>query len=230
MSEQRTEYKIEIDDCWNRIGVWAKGEKSCPELERYIHCANCPVFSSAGRRLLELDPPEGYLEQWAELLAREKVALERDTHSIILFRLGDEWLGLPVSVVEEVVSIRTVHRIPHRNNPVLRGLVNIRGELQICVSLGKLMNITKGDISGTDVVKGIYERMIVITHGGDRYVFPISEIKGVHRYRRADLLHAPSTAMKCSVSYLEGMLVVDGRHVGLIDKEVLFPALEKGIV
>ncbi len=222
--------KISVDDCWNRIGVWAKGEKRCPELEQAIHCANCRVFAAAGRRLLESDAPEGYLSQWAQLLAQPQAELERDTHSVILFRLGDEWMGLPVDLMEEVVAVRTVHRVPHRNNPVLKGLINVRGALQICVSLGHLMNITKSDITGTNVVKGIYERMIVAAHEGDRYVFPVSEVKGVHRYRDADLKHAPATAMNCSVNYLKGMLIVEERHVGLIDPSLLFPALEKGIL
>ena len=219
-----------VDDCWNRIGVWAKGEKSCPELERVIHCANCEIFSRAGRRLLESDAPEGYLEQWSQLLAQEQRELERDTQSVILFRLGDEWMGISVTLLDEVVPMKTVHRVPHRNNPVLKGLINVRGELQICVSLGSLMKITKGDISGTDIVKGIYERMIVISYDGSRYVFPVSEIKGVHRYREADLKHAPATAVNCAANYLKGMLVVEEKHVGLIDHELLFPALEKGIL
>ncbi len=37
--------EIAIDDCWNRIGV--RGDGSCPELKRHIHCRNCPVYSAA---------------------------------------------------------------------------------------------------------------------------------------------------------------------------------------
>ena len=39
-----------IDDCWNRIGVC--GDQTCPELTRFVHCHNCPVFSTASERLL----------------------------------------------------------------------------------------------------------------------------------------------------------------------------------
>ena len=219
-----------IDDCWNRIGVWAKGEKNCPELDRVVHCVNCPVFASAGRKLLESEAPEGYLEQWSQLLSEDQVELERDTSSVLMFRLGDEWLALPATLLDEIVPIRSVHRVPHRTNPILKGIINIRGELQVCVSIGNLLNITKGDITGTNVVKGIYERMIVIAHDSDKYVFPVSEIKGVHRFHDGDLKHAPATSMNCAVNYLKGMLVVEEKHVGLIDHELLFPALEKGIL
>jgi chemotaxis-related protein WspD len=56
-----------IDDCWNRIGVWAKGNRDCPKLKDVGHCVNCEVFSSAGRQLLECEAPRGYLEEWTVL-------------------------------------------------------------------------------------------------------------------------------------------------------------------
>lgn len=219
-----------MEACWSKIGVWTKGERSCPELERVIHCANCPVFSEAGRQLLETPAPEGYLAQWSEFFSQEQDEKERNTQSIILFRLGDEWLSLPALLLDEVVPIRSVHRVPHRSSPILKGLVNIRGELQICVSLGCLLNITKGEVSGASNIKNIYERMMVVNLDGGRYVFPVSEIKGVHRYHTDALQSAPATAMNCSVHYLKGMLTIDKHLVGLIDHELLFSALDRGIL
>ena len=40
-----------VDDCWNRIGVF--GDKSCPRLERHIHCRNCEVYGAAAIALLD---------------------------------------------------------------------------------------------------------------------------------------------------------------------------------
>lgn len=219
-----------IDDCWNRIGVWSKSNRTCEQLDQYVHCANCPVFSAAGRQLLNNVPPTGYLNEWAEFLSAEQAQKERNTSSVIMFRLGDEWFGMPTSLVDEVVPIRNIHRIPHRKNAILRGLVTIRGELQICVSMGTLMNVSRGEISGTNVVKGIYERLMVISLNGARYAFPVSEVKGVHRYSMSAMMDAPATAMNCSVHFLKGMLDVDNKLVGVIDQELLFSALDRGIL
>lgn len=220
-----------IDDCWNKIGVWANSsQRSCPRLETVIHCANCEIFSQAGRTLLEHEAPDGYLEEWARLLASTKSSKKYDTGSILLFRLGDEWLGVETRLLDEIVSIRPVHTIPHRKGSILRGLTNIRGELQLCVSIGRLMNITRGEITGTNVVKGIYERMVVISFNGVKFVFPVSEVRGVCRFSEQDVQSAPATAMNCSVHYLRGMLDIDGRHVGVIDHSLLFPALERAIL
>lgn len=219
-----------INDCWNRIGVWSKSDRSCEQLPQYIHCANCPVFSSAGRQLLNNAPPEGYLLEWAEFLSVEQKEKERNTSSVILFRLGDEWLGMPSGLVDELVPMRKIHRVPHRKSAILRGLVTIRGELQICVSMGNLLNITRGEISGTNVIKGIYERLMVISLKGAKYVFPVSEVRGVHRYGAAAVRDAPATALNCSVHFLKGMLVVDNKHVGILDQELLFSALSRGML
>lgn len=225
MSEQK------IDDCWNKIGVWASSkQRSCPRLEEVIHCANCEIFSQAGKTLLEGEAPAGYLEEWAKLLAASKPKKNYDASSIILFRLGDEWLGVETGLLDEVVSIRPVHSIPHRKGSILKGLTNIRGELQLCVSLGRLMNITRGEITGTNVVKGIYERMVVMSFNGVKFVFPVSEMRGVYRFSEQSLLGAPATAMNCSVHYLRGMLDIEGRHVGIVDHQLLFSALERAIL
>src|SRR5258706_152676 len=47
-----------IDACWNRIGV--RGDGSCPELARHVHCRHCPAFGApppraALKRLIVVD-------------------------------------------------------------------------------------------------------------------------------------------------------------------------------
>ena len=224
------EQERQIDDCWNRIGVWAKGNRDCPKLKEVGHCINCDVFSLAGRQLLQNEAPLGYLEEWTKFCSAEQQEKNKQAGSIILFRLGDEWLGMETKLLDEVMSMRPIHSIPHRKSTILKGLANVRGELQLCVSIGRLMNITRGEISGTNVVKGVYERMVVISLQGLRFVFPVSEVRGVHRFDVKELKNAPATAMNCSVHYLKGMLTWENRHVGVIDQELLFPALERGIL
>lgn len=127
------------NDCWNKIGV--KGDRSCPELLKYVHCRNCPVFTAAGQRLFERKPPAGHLAEWTKRLAEPETAIERGTISVLVFRVGDEWLAADIGLLVEIAELRPIHTIPHRSNSVLAGLVNIRGELPLCVSLGGLLGI-----------------------------------------------------------------------------------------
>ena len=127
------------EDCWNRIGV--RGDHSCPELKQFVHCQNCPVFASAGRRLFAQRPPSGYAEEMlAGLTQAEPAAPSGALHSVLVFRIGEEWLALAVSVLVEVTPAFPVHSVPQRSG-LLAGVVNIRGELQLCVRLDRLLGI-----------------------------------------------------------------------------------------
>lgn len=224
------ENKGAFEDCWNHIGVWSGADRSCSTLEKIGHCINCDRFSAAGRLLLDSKAPSGYLEEWSEFCSIEQKERHQQAGSVILFRLGDEWLGLETRMLDEVMPMRPIHSVPHRRSLVLKGLTNVRGGLQLCVSLGRLLNITQGEITGINVVKGVYERMIVISQEAHRFVFPVSEVRGVYRFDLNELKESPATAVNCSVHYLKGMLSWEGRNVGVIDPDLLFRALERGIV
>lgn len=127
------------NDCWNKIGV--KGDRSCPELSKHVHCRNCPVFTAAGQRLFEREPPPGHLSEWTKRLAEPEIPVEQGTVSVLVFRIGEEWLAADIALLVEIGELRPIHTIPHRTNEILAGLVNIRGELELCVSLGGLLGI-----------------------------------------------------------------------------------------
>ncbi len=219
--------EVVIDDCWNRIGVWGKQQPRCPELEKVIHCANCKVYSSTGRLLLDRKPDNGYIESWYEQLRLVQRKKDHNATSVVVFRLSDEWLALPARMFQEVVDMRIVHRVPHSKSSVLKGLVNIRGELQLCVSLGRLLGVERHGISVDDAASGIYARMVVITDGEMRYVFPVSEVRGIQRYTPTDLQNVPATAERCSNNYMGGMLNIDDKQVGCLDPDLFFSALKR---
>src|SRR3954454_6216435 len=58
------------DACWQNIGVY--GEGSCRELQKFVHCRNCPVYSHAALRLLERPLPEHYRADWTAHFAKEQ--------------------------------------------------------------------------------------------------------------------------------------------------------------
>jgi chemotaxis-related protein WspD len=211
-------------DCWSRIGV--QGDRSCPELARVLHCHNCPVFATAGRRFLDTPSPGGYLEEWTERLARPPEEPPADLQSALLFRLGDEWLALPVAVLVEVTAPRPVHRVPHRGG-LLAGLVNIRGELYLCARLDRLLGITRpndpADGASPDPPPG--SRLLLVRREGDRWVFPVDEVAQVHRFPAAELARAPATVARAAGRLTRGVVPWEGRSVGCLDEGWLFQAL-----
>jgi len=223
-------------ECWNEIGI--AGDRSCPELVQFVHCHNCPVFATAGQRLLDGAPPSGYLDEVRDRLAAPPDIVEHDEHSALVFRIGEEWLALPVQLVVEVQGLLPVHRVPHRAG-LLAGMVNIRGELELCVRLGQLLSIDSAAGSEqepkTPALQQAGEdnstaRMLVAQLDGQRWVFPVDEVDQVRRFAASELTEVPATVSRYSGRLSRGVFTWQGRTIGYLDGERLGPMLTQRVV
>lgn len=212
-------------DCWNQIGV--QGAGSCPELKLHIHCRNCPVFEDAGRSLLDREPPAEYLREQTELLSRQKEITAWQEHAITVFRVGAEWLALPARLLVEIVGVRPLRRIPHRSSDILLGLVSVRGEIHLGFSMAHLLGIESAPGPAASAVSRAIPRFVVIKWNRATWVFPADEVLGLHRFHQAEVQAIPSTVAKALPKFTQGLLPLDGKHVGLLDEELLFLALER---
>jgi chemotaxis-related protein WspD len=212
-------------DCWNRIGV--QGDGSCTLLAGHIHCRNCPVFAAAAAELLDRELPEGYQAASTAHYAADPLPPASALQSVVIFRLGVEWLALPTIVLEEVVAVRSIHSLPHRRDGVVLGLANVRGELIVCVSLRKVVGAAIGPQASSPRQSG--ERMVVLRRGASRYLAAVDELHGTHRLSPAELVPPPTTVAKASLTYTTMMLPWTGRAVGCLDDELLFHTLDRSL-
>jgi len=211
------------DGCWRVIGVG--GDASCPELRTYVHCRNCPVYTAAGRRLFERPSPTEYVAEWTAFLAQAKVRAAARTLAVLVFRVGGEWLGLDATDVVEVAEERAVHRIPHRPGPVLGGLVNVRGQLLLFVSLYGLLHIDPnggGDASAA-------ARFVVIQRDDASWVFRADAVEGIQRFAPGEVARVPATVAHGAASLSQGLLTFGERRVGYLDGAALFASLRKAV-
>jgi chemotaxis-related protein WspD len=212
-----------IDDCWNRIGV--NGDQTCPELEKHVHCRNCPTFARAARSFFDRRAPEGYLAEWSQLLGRPAGHSSIEESALLVFRLGEEWLALELSVVSEVTTLHPVHRVPHRTNRVFSGLVSLRGQLQLCVSLHGLLDIDSLD---SNAAPSTNPRLVVIRKDSETWAFPVEEVAGVHRVARDQLQKVPSTLANPLGSFGRAVFAWgEGRSVDVLDEPRVFAALRR---
>jgi len=231
------------NDCWNRIGV--AGDRSCPELETHIHCRNCSIYAGAARTFFDRPAPEGYLAEWTDWLATAAApgedpeddassAIRGEVVSLLIFRLKGEWLAVASRAVAEVTTTRPVHRIPHRSNEILTGLVNLRGQLQLFISLRGLLGIEKDGEPKPEVVNegasaltAPKPRLIVLRdrEHSETWVFPADEVLGIHRVARARLSEVPATLANPAVSYSQAILPWEGKSVGFLDEQRIFSTL-----
>jgi chemotaxis-related protein WspD len=224
------------DDCWNRIGIG--GDRSCPELKTHIHCRNCPVYTSAARRFFDRPAPPGYLDEWTRWLAdagesdESERAARRDGHhrrddvGVLICRLGPEWLAFRTRAVVEAALPKPVHRIPHRTNAVLRGLVNLRGQLQLCFSLYGLLGVPE---PRGDEEEGVASRRrLVVLRDAERlewWAFAVDEVHGVEHFARAALQGVPSTLANPAVSFSQAVVPWGDHTIAILDESRIFAAL-----
>lgn len=211
-----------IDECWRRIGVM--GDRTCPELETHVHCRNCPVMAAAARRFFDRAAPEGYLEGWSSILEEPGDGPEPDLASLLVFRVADEWLALPTLALVEVTTPRACHRVPHRTGGVLEGIVNVRGQLQLCISIHRLLGIESppaGSLSS--------ERLLVVERpasgGADRWVFRVDEVAGVLRVERGTMRAVPATVSQSGARFCEAIFDREGDVVGVLDEARFFDGI-----
>jgi len=216
---------VESDACWNEMGV--HGDGSCRELPQHIHCRNCPVYSNAGVRLLDRPLPPEYRREWTQHFAQPKQLAAPRRNSAVLFRINAEWLALPTKAFQEVAERRPVHSLPHRRQGIVLGLVNVRGELLICVSLARLLGLE--EVPPRQPPGATHERLLVAEWDGNRFVFPVDEIRGIHRFEMQELKAPPATLANSNFSHTQGVLYWQERAVGLLDANLLFSSLNRSL-
>jgi len=210
--------------CWKEKGIF--GDGTCTELTRLIHCRRCPVYATAGRQHLDQDLPLGYLEDRTPVMALPKESARLGTISVMAFRLSGERFALKTIFFQEAAEPSPIHTLPLKVNRVFQGIANINGELLLCLSLANLLELTQDEEQTAPV---IYERMLVVGREGQRFVFPVEQILGVHRVAPEDLGEVPATLSHSARSLTRGIFQLGGRNVGLLDEDRLFPSMTRSL-
>ncbi|MFG0841548.1 chemotaxis protein CheW [Pseudomonas sp. FYR_5] len=204
-----------IDDCWNRIGV--RGDKQCPLLERHVHCRNCEVYAAAATRLLDR-----YALTQDHQAAAVQLDEENTGHSMLLFRLGEEWLALATACLVEIAPLQAVHSLPHQRSRLLHGVANVRGALVPCLSLADLLGVQGGAPEQRSV--RAMPRMLILAAEGGPVVMAVEEIDGIHRLD-PQLLGSGRDATRFTAAVLQWR----GRSVRVLDDQHLLSALQRSL-
>jgi chemotaxis-related protein WspD len=192
----------------------------------------------AERSLLDREIPFDYLTEWTQALAEQthslsttlqqdslKIGSTKETLSIMIFRLGDECFALPVSMLQEITRSCPVHTLPHRSNDLFLGLVNIRGEVILCVSLANLLSVEMPidpTYSRIDL-----KRMIVVERQASRWVFPVDEVHRVYRFHPNEVQEAPVVVTQAKKAYTQGIIDWQHKKVNYLDADRLFDTLDR---
>jgi chemotaxis-related protein WspD len=211
-----------IDDCWNRIGI--HGDRSCPLLVEHIHCRNCSVYSAAATRLLDR---YALAQEHRVSMHGEELASDVQTRSIVVFRLGEEWLGLPTRCLVEVSPVQTIHSLPHQRSRALLGVANVRGALVACLSLVELLGLDT-TVAPASAAR-IMPRMLIVSADGGPVVVPVDEVDGIHAIEARLLDAASAPAQNTNARFTRGVMQWKNRSLRLLDEEQLLSAVNRSL-
>lgn len=89
----------------------------------------------------------------------------------VSFWIGEQLLGVPVQVVQEVLNSQEIARTP-RARPEIAGLLNLRGQIVTAVDLRKRLQLPERE--------GENEPMnVVVRHGGESFSLLVDEVGDV---------------------------------------------------
>ncbi len=216
-----------VDDCWHRIGTG--GDRSCPQLATHLRCRNCPVYAQAAVTVLDSLAANSLVDASAyaaddDHLREARDADRRNGQSLVIFRVGDEWLALPTAELGEITAPAPVHSLPHRRHAALIGVAAVRGTLLTCVSLALLFG---GAATGEESQHAA--RFLMLGQGRNAIALPVAEVAGVEQVPRSALLPLPATLARASAHYTQALFEHDGHSVGLLDADLLRQALSRSL-
>lgn len=211
-----------VDDCWRRIGTG--GDRSCPKLQECLRCRNCPVYAQAAVTVLDSLSAGSLWDSATDNAIDEGTnSLDRAVgQSLLIFRVGDEWLALPTAALGEITAPVSVHSLPHRRHAALIGVAAVRGVLLTCVSLAQLFGAPEGTSQQTT-------RCLILGQGRNAIALPVTEVAGVEHVPRHALLPLPATLTRASSRYTQALFEHGSHSVGLLDADLLRQALSRSL-
>ncbi len=205
-----------VDDCWNRIGVF--GDKRCERLERHIHCRNCEVYGAAAIALLDRygSSLERDDDDYGQGEAQEPTGEQR---SLLIFRLGEQWLAIATRCLTEVMPVSPIHSLPHRKSAGLLGVTNVRGTLVACLSLSELLDLETDDSRQNG--QRVIPRMLILESGSGPLVVPVDEVSGIQKIPLARISNAKQDDKRTISRFTAGVLQWRGQSITLLNDEQL---------
>lgn len=187
--------------CWRNIGVWSQQKTRCEKLEGVVHCRNCEVFSEAAKTVFRRESTEAELfERSLDLYHGSDFQQHLGEISVLPFRVDDTWLCVYPSQIVTIAKKANVHRIPHRGEEFIRGLIAVDGAIYTCVRMNSLLGIKenrKKERQRFTSLPGVFGRIIIVQTPKKRLAIEVDEVRSVTHFAENEF---NSVSEKCEQS------------------------------
>ena len=184
--------------------------------------------NSCGYRLLERKAEQLYIDEWTSLLAKPISPVhDFKFKPLVIFRVFQELLALSTEVFVEIADKKSIHTIPGKSNDILLGVLNLRGQLRLCIALHNFLKIVP---SQEEEILNTHQMILAIQKDGDFWTLPVHQVFGIYYCPPQDIRNIPVTVAKSTANYLQGIINWEGKNVGYLDDELLFFSLKRKVL
>lgn len=138
---------------------------------------------------------------------------------IVVFELGKEFFGVNIAVVESIIKMQEITRLPHTLDFV-EGVTNLRGTVLPVIDLRKRLNTTvKEDTKET--------RIIVVGMDAAKIGMIVDAVSEVLTLQDGTVEPAPAMVTTVDTSFITGIAKIENRLIILLDLAEVLSTKEK---
>ena len=202
--------------CWSSEGLW--GNYTCPELDKHVSCLNCPTYIGASQRLYGRKVPDEYLLSGKIAFEKKEAATPSGSVCMLVFSCAGMYFAFAASAVSEISRHKMLHRIPHRLDSAIEGIVNINGELIVAIAILRVLGLSSSCVGESE-----NSAIIVCRNKSERFAFRVDSLVGIRFFQHGDGILPPEGDSK----FVERIFNIDGTSIKFLDFELLGEAVLK---
>ena len=144
------------------------------------------------------------------------------TLNLVVFRLANEWYGVMITDVREVVNFEKISFLPSSPEHIT-GIFNLRGNILSVTDLKKVFNLAAEEMTERS-------RLVVVSAGNFETALLVDEVAEPIEVPLAGISPALATITPEKAERLSGAVHVGRKFIGILKVEEIFRLSNKGDV
>ncbi len=136
-------------------------------------------------------------------------ATEKGIQQFVKIRIGSEWYGISIAIVENIVRMQRITRVPGSEH-YIKGVINLRGKVVPVMSLRLKLDIE--EVEDTRLT-----RIIILKIDGDELGIIVDEVREVLTLQDEDIEEVYKDSKTVNANNLVGVGKVGDDLISLLD-------------
>ena len=136
-------------------------------------------------------------------------ATDKTESKFVKIRIGSEWYGISIAIVENIVRMQRITRVPG-SEKYIKGVINLRGKVVPVMSLRLKLSLQEAEETR-------FTRIIILKIDGDELGIIVDEVREVLTIPEEDIEEVYKDSKTVNANYLIGVGKVGDDLVSLLD-------------